>query len=165
MTAPERMMDTCYLEQMYSMMKKKEKNWVTYAWEVNGTLYGVCNIYQSQSGFMTQMDTSDIAYSISFCYDETKDTFYKTDEYEDVELIYADGNCVLTHTYDGVYYKDMVAGQQDKVLNYDGAITVDVRDGLLSVGRLGNERFDDSYGLVEQEQFWGEGTLLIKKLW
>lgn len=164
-TAPERMMDTCYLEQMYSMMKKKEKNWVTYAWEVNGTLYGVCNIYQSQSGFMTQMDTRDIAYSISFCYDEIKDTFYKTDEYEDVELIYADGNCVLTHTYDGVYYKDMVAGQQDKVLNYDGAITVDVRDGLLSVGRLGNERFDDSYGLVEQEQFWGEGTLLIKKLW
>lgn len=50
-------------------------------------------------------------------------------------------------------------------MDYDGAITVDVRDGLLSVCRLGNELMSDSYMPVEQEKYWGEGVLLIKKLW
>lgn len=165
LVTPERMMDARYLKQMYSMMKKKEKNWVTYAWEVEGTLYGICNIYQNQPGFLAQMDTSCIDYSISFCYNENTDTFDKLDEYEDVELIYADGYCTLTHTVDSVYCKELVTGQEDKILDYDGAITVDVRDRLLYVARLGNELMGDSYMPVEQENYWGEGILLIKKLW
>lgn len=75
------------------------------------------------------MDTSSIDYSISFCYNENTDTLDKIDGYEDVELIYADRNCVLTHTVDAVSCTDLATGQKDIILNYDGAITVDVRDG------------------------------------
>ncbi|MDE6566252.1 MAG: hypothetical protein K2K70_00795 [Lachnospiraceae bacterium] len=164
-TTTERAMNVQYLQQMYAMMKKKEKNWVTYAWEVEGTLYGVCNIYQSSPSFLSQMDTSSIDYSISFCYNENTDTLDKIDEYEDVELIYADRNCVLTHTVDVVFCTDLATGQEDIILDYDGAITVDVRDGLLCVRRLGNELLGDSYVAVEQENYWGEGILLVKKLW
>lgn len=138
-TTTERAMNVQYLQQMYAMMKKKEKNWVTYAWEVEGTLYGVCNIYQTPPSFLAQMDTHSIDYSISFCYNENTDTLDKIDEYEDVELIYADRNCVLTHTVDAVSCIDLATGQEDIILDYDGAITVEVRDGkTLCLKRRGN---------------------------
>ncbi|MCH5267192.1 MAG: hypothetical protein J1E62_02510 [Lachnospiraceae bacterium] len=161
----DRKMKERYLKQMYSMMMKKEKNWVTYAWEVEGTLYGVCNIYQDKPIYLTQMDTSSIDYSISFCYNESTDTLDKLGEYEDAELIYADGKCAVTHTVDAIYCIDLATGQKEKILDYDSVITVDVRDGLLQVSRLGNEMIGDSYVPVEQENDWGKGVLLVKKLW
>lgn len=91
------------------------------------------------------------------------DSLDKIEEYQGAELIYADGKNIITHKVDGPYSIDPVSNQEDKILDYDGAVQVYVRDGLLSVGRLGNELLSDFYKEDEQELYWGTGTLLIKK--
>lgn len=160
-TPPERAMYEENLEGLYALMKKREKNWITFACEVDGVMYGVCNIYKSSSGFLTQMDTSGIDYSISFFYNESTGTLDKIDEYENVELIYADGNHVLTHKEDGVYYTNRTENREEKILDYDGAIGVTVRDNLLLVRK--NESYVGNGD--EQEFYWGKDTRFVTKLW
>lgn len=160
-TPPERAMYEENLEGLYALMKKREKNWITFACEVDGVMYGVCNIYKSSSGFLTQMDTSGIDYSISFFYNESTGTLDKIDEYENVELIYADGSHVLTHKEDGVYYTNRTENREEKILDYDGAIGVTVRDNLLYVSK--NESYVGNGD--EEEVYWGKDTVFVKKLW
>lgn len=159
--ATPREIDAEYLEQLYGMMKKKEKNWITFATEVDGIMYGVCNIYESSSGFMSQMNTSCIDYSISFCYNEDTNTLEKINKYEDVELIYDDGEHVITHKEDGVYYIDLPKDKEEKLLDCDGAIGVTVRDNLLLVKK--NESYTGEGD--EEEVYWGKDTMFVKKLW
>lgn len=105
-TPPERAISSEYLEELYAMMKKREKNWVTFASEVDGIMYGVCNVYTGASVFLSQMDTNCIDYSFSFFFNENTGTLEKINKYENVELIYVDGDHVLIHKEDGVYYID-----------------------------------------------------------
>ncbi|MCH5267081.1 MAG: hypothetical protein J1E62_01950 [Lachnospiraceae bacterium] len=160
-TPPDRAMTRNNLEQLQGMMKKKEKNFKTYASEVDGIMYGVCNVYKSQSLFLVStMDTGDVDYSFSFFYNEDTDSLEKIEEYEGVELIYSDGKHVITHKVDGVYYIDQTTGQEDKVLDYADAIGVTVFDGLLQVRK--NEHNADE---GEEESDQKEDTVFVKRLW
>lgn len=163
-TPPERAIGSKYLEELYAMMKKRERNWITFASEVDGIMYGVCNVYTGGSGFLSQMDTNCIDYSFSFFYNEITNTLEKINRYENVELIYDDGNHVLIHKEDGVYYIDQTMSKEDKILDYDGAIGVTVRDNLLLVQK--NESYVGNGDAKEEREFyWGTDTRVVKKLW
>lgn len=162
-TPPERAISSEYLEELYAMMKNRERNWITFASEVDGIMYGVCNVYTGASGFLSQMDTNCIDYSFSFFFNENTGTLEKINEYENVELIYVDGDHVLIHKEDGVYYIDQTISTEEKILDYDGAIGVTVRDNLLLVQK--NESYiGNGDAKEEQEFYWGTDTIFVKKL-
>ena len=53
------------LNQIYSMMKKEEENFLIYSFQINDKIYGVCNVY-SQYGELLTFCTDDLDYSFSF---------------------------------------------------------------------------------------------------
>lgn len=158
-TPPDRAMTRNNLEQLQGMMKKKEKNFITYASEVDGVMYGVCNVYKDQSFLVSSLDTASVDYSFSFFYNEDTGSLEKMDEYQGMELIYSDGKHVITHKSDGVYYMDSATDEGNKILDYDGAISVTVLDGLLLVQKKESNKTDgdDING--------GADATFVKKLW
>lgn len=77
------------MDQIYSMMKKEEENFLVYSFQIDDKIYGICNVY-SQRGNLLNLNTEDLEYSFSFSYDEKQDKLYKVNEYtdrgEDIEL-------------------------------------------------------------------------------
>nr|MBP3599127.1 hypothetical protein [Eubacterium sp.] len=119
------------LEQIYNMMHEKEKNFVMYSFQKDNKIYGVCNVYRD-SGGMLNLLTEEIEYSFTFSYDENQDTLYKIKEYDKLELVYTDGEHLLTHKLDGVYYQDLQTLEEKKVYDYDGSLNIIVVDGCVN---------------------------------
>lgn len=72
------------INQIYSMMRKKEKNFLIYSFQENNAIYGVCNVYEEHGDLLSFL-TKDLKYSFSFRYDEKKDKLYKKTEYNNIE--------------------------------------------------------------------------------
>ncbi len=54
--------------------------------------------------------------------------------------------------------------KEEKILDYDGAIGVTVRDNLLLVQK--NDSYDGNGDTKEEQEFyWGTDTRVVKKLW
>ena len=77
------------LNQIYSMMKKKEENFLIYSFQTNDKIYGICNVY-SQYGELLTFCTDDLEYSFSFSYDEKEDKclFYYQDKAIDITKMF-----------------------------------------------------------------------------
>ena len=75
------------ISQIYSMMRKREENFLIHSFEIDDTIYGICNVYSEQGDLLT-LYTQNLKYSFSFRYAEKEDKLYKVHEYEDMELIY-----------------------------------------------------------------------------
>ena len=66
---------------------------------------------------------------------------------------------MLIHKEDGVYYIDLTENREEKILDYDGTIGVNVRDNLLSVKK--NESYVGNGD--ERELYWGKDTRFVKE--
>ena len=53
------------LNQIYSMMKKEEENFLIYSFQTNDKIYGICNVY-NQHGERITFFKDDLNYSFSF---------------------------------------------------------------------------------------------------
>ena len=118
------------LNQIYSMMKKKEENFLIYSFQTNDKIYGICNVY-SQYGERLTFCTDDLDYSFSFSYDEKEDKLYKVNEYTNIELIYEDEYNCLYHKLDGVYYTKLGSDKEEKLYNYNGEIGLTILEGYV----------------------------------
>lgn len=141
------------INQIYSMMRKKEKNFLIYSFQKNNAIYGVCNVYEEHGDLLSFL-TKDLKYSFSFRYDEKKDKLYKKTEYNNIELIYEDNNHCLYHKSDGVYCKSLSTGENRKVYDYNGEIGITLLNGWTKF----QERVASYDGnLVDKQE--------IKKIW
>lgn len=141
------------INQIYSMMRKKEKNFLIYSFQKNNAIYGVCNVYEEHGDLLSFL-TKDLKYSFSFRYDEKKDKLYKKTEYNNIELIYEDNNHCLYHKSDGVYCKSLSTGESRKVYDYNGEIGITLLNGWTKF----QERVVSYDGnLVDKQE--------IKKIW
>lgn len=118
------------LNQIYSMMKKKEENFLIYSFQTNDKIYGICNVY-SQYGELLTFCTDDLDYSFSFSYDEKEDKLYKVNEYTNIELIYEDEYNCLYHKLDGVYYTKLGSDKEEKLYDYNGEIGLTILEGYV----------------------------------
>lgn len=118
------------LNQIYSMMKKKEENFLIYSFQTNDKIYGICNVY-SQYGELLTFCTDDLDYSFSFSYDEKEDKLYKVNEYTNMELIYEDEYNCLYHKLDGVYYTKLGSDKEEKLYDYNGEIGLTILEGYV----------------------------------
>lgn len=118
------------LNQIYSMMKKKEENFLIYSFQTNDKIYGICNVY-SQYGELLTFCTDDLDYSFSFSYDEKEDKLYKVNEYTNIELIYEDECNCLYHKLDGVYYTKLGSDKEEKLYDYNGEIGLTILEGYV----------------------------------
>lgn len=118
------------LNQIYSMMKKKEENFLIYSFQTNDKIYGICNVY-SQHGERLTFCTDDLDYSFSFSYDEKEDKLYKVNEYTNIELIYEDEYNCLYHKLDGVYYTKLESDKEEKLYDYNGEIGLTILEGYV----------------------------------
>ena len=118
------------LNQIYSMMKKEEENFLIYCFQINDKIYGVCNVY-SQCGELLTFCTDDLDYSFSFSYDEKEDKLYKVNEYDNIELIYEDEYNCLYHKLDGVYYTKLGSDKEEKLYDYNGEIGLTILEGYV----------------------------------
>lgn len=118
------------LNQIYSMMKKKEENFLIYSFQTNDKIYGICNVY-SQYGERLTFCTDDLDYSFSFSYDEKEDKLYKVNEYTNIELIYEDEYNCLYHKLDGVYYTKLGSDKEEKLYDYNGEIGLTILEGYV----------------------------------
>ena len=118
------------LNQIYSMMKKKEENFLIYSFQTNDKIYGICNVY-SQYGELLTFCTDDLDYSFSFSYDEKEDKLYKVNEYTNIELIYEDEDNCLYHKLDGVYYTKLGSDKEEKLYDYNGEIGLTILEGYV----------------------------------
>lgn len=118
------------LNQIYSMMKKKEENFLIYSFQTNDKIYGICNVY-SQYGELLTFCTDDLDYSFSFSYDEKEDKLYKVNEYTNIELIYEDEYNCLYHKLDGVYYTKLESDKEEKLYDYNGEIGLTILEGYV----------------------------------
>ena len=118
------------LNQIYSMMKKKEENFLIYSFQTNDKIYGICNVY-SQYGELLTFCTDDLDYSFSFSYDEKEDKLYKVNEYTNMELIYEDEYNCLYHKLDGVYYTKLGSDKEEKLYDYNGEIGLIILEGYV----------------------------------
>lgn len=118
------------LNQIYSMMKKKEENFLIYSFQTNDKIYGICNVY-SQYGELLTFCTDDLDYSFSFSYDEKEDKLYKVNEYTNMELIYEDEYNCLYHKLDGVYYTKLGSDKEEKLYDYNGKIGLTILEGYV----------------------------------
>ena len=118
------------LNQIYSMMKKKEENFLIYSFQTNDKIYGICNVY-SQHGERLTFCTDDLDYSFSFSYDEKEDKLYKVNEYTNIELIYEDEYNCLYHKLDGVYYTKLGSDKEEKLYDYNGEIGLTILEGYV----------------------------------
>lgn len=118
------------LNQIYSMMKKEEENFLIYSFQINDKIYGVCNVY-SQCGELLTFCTDDLDYSFSFSYDEKEDKLYKVNEYDNIELIYEDEYNCLYHKLDGVYYTKLGSDKEEKLYDYNGEIGLTILEGYV----------------------------------
>lgn len=118
------------LNQIYSMMKKKEENFLIYSFQTNDKIYGICNVY-SQYGERLTFCTDDLDYSFSFSYDEKEDKLYKVNEYTNMELIYEDEYNCLYHKLDGVYYTKLGSDKEEKLYDYNGEIGLTILEGYV----------------------------------
>lgn len=118
------------LNQIYSMMKKKEENFLIYSFQTNDKIYGICNVY-SQYGELLTFCTDDLDYSFSFSYDEKEDKLYKVNEYTNIELIYEDEYNCLYHNLDGVYYTKLGSDKEEKLYDYNGEIGLTILEGYV----------------------------------
>ena len=139
------------LDQIYQMMGKQEKNFLIFGCQTEDSVYGICNVYDTTKGFLTAY-TVDLAYSFSFRYDESQDELYKINDY-DVELLYEDERHCLYHTEDGVYFRDLLTGKEERVYDYGGMIGVTVVNGMVKFEEIEVHSVDS---LNKQE---------IKKIW
>lgn len=112
------------LEQIYHMMHEKEENFAIYSFQNNNQIYGVCNVYSVSTGILSDLLTDDVEYSFVFRYDQSQDTLCKVKEYDKLELVYADGEHLLTHKMDGIYYQNLQTAEEKKVYDYDGAFVI-----------------------------------------
>lgn len=141
------------INQIYNMMRKKEKNFLIYSFEEKGTIYGICNVYK-EHGDLLSLLTKDLKYSFSFQYNEKEDKLYKKTEYNDIELIYEDDNHCLYHKLDGVYCKTLSTGDCKKVYDYNGEIGITLLNGWVKFQEI-VVHYDDN--LVDKQE--------IKKIW
>ena len=141
------------INQIYNMMRKKEKNFLIYSFEEKGTIYGICNVYK-EHGDLLSLLTKDLKYSFSFRYNEKEDKLYKKTEYNDIELIYEDDNNCLYHKLDGVYCKTLSTGDCKKVYDYNGEIGITLLNGWVKFQEIA-VHYDDN--LVDKQE--------IKKIW
>lgn len=118
------------LNQIYSMMKKKEENFLIYSFQTHDKIYGICNVY-SQYGELLTFCTDDLDYSFSFSYDEKEDKLYKVNEYTNMELIYEDEYNCLYHKLDGVYYTKLGSDKEEKLYDYNGEIGLTILEGYV----------------------------------
>lgn len=118
------------LNQIYSMMKKKEENFLIYSFQTNDKIYGICNVY-SQYGELLTFCTDDLDYSFSFSYDEKEDKLYKVNEYTNIELIYEDEYNCLYHKLDSVYYTKLGSDKEEKLYDYNGEIGLTILEGYV----------------------------------
>ena len=118
------------LNQIYSMMKKDEENFLIYSFQTNDKIYGICNVY-SQYGERLTFCTDDLDYSFSLSYDEKEDKLYKVNEYTNIELIYEDEYNCLYHKLDGVYYTKLGSDKEEKLYNYNGEIGLTILEGYV----------------------------------
>ena len=118
------------LNQIYSMMKKEEENFLIYSFQTNDKIYGICNVY-SQHGELLTFCTDDLDYSFSFSYDEKEDKLYKVNEYTNIELIYEDEYNCLHHKLDGVYYTKLGSDKEEKLYDYNGEIGLTILEGYV----------------------------------
>ena len=118
------------LNQIYSMMKKEEENFLIYCFQINDKIYGVCNVY-SQCGELLTFCTDDLDYSFSFSYDEKEDKLYKVNEYTNMELIYEDEYNCLYHKLDGAYYTKLGSDKEEKLYDYNGEIGLTILEGYV----------------------------------
>ena len=118
------------LNQIYSMMKKEEENFLIYSFQTNDKIYGICNVY-SQYGERLTFCTDDLDYSFSFSYDEKEDKLYKVNEYTNIELIYEDEYNCLYHKLDGVYYTKLGSDKEEKLYDYNGEIGLTILEGYV----------------------------------
>lgn len=118
------------LNQIYSMMKKEEENFLIYSFQINDNIYGICNVY-SQCGDLLTLCTDDLDYSFSFSYDEKEDKLYKVNQYANIELIYEDEYNCLYHKSDGVYYTKLGLDKEKKIYEYDGEIGITILEGYV----------------------------------
>ena len=118
------------LNQIYSMMKKEEENFLIYSFQTNDKIYGICNVY-SQHGERLTFCTDDLDYSFSFSYDEKEDKLYKVNEYTNIELIYEDEYNCLYHKLDGVYYTKLGSDKEEKLYDYNGEIGLTILEGYV----------------------------------
>lgn len=118
------------LNQIYSMMKKEEENFLIYSFQTNDKIYGICNVYSQYVGLLT-FCTDDLDYSFSFSYDEKEDKLYKVNEYTNIELIYEDEYNCLYHKLDGVYYTKLGSDKEEKLYDYNGEIGLTILEGYV----------------------------------
>ncbi|MCD7825789.1 MAG: hypothetical protein LUH14_07515 [Clostridiaceae bacterium] len=118
------------LNQIYSMMKTEEENFLIYSFQTNDKIYGICNVY-SQCGDLLTLCTDDFDYSFSFSYDEKEDKLYKANEYTNIELIYEDEYNCLYHKLDGVYYTKLGSDKEEKIYDYNGEIGITILEGYV----------------------------------
>ena len=118
------------LNQIYSMMKKEEENFLIYSFQTNDKIYGICNVY-SQYGERLTFCTDDLDYSFSFSYDEKEDKLYKVNQYTNIELIYEDEYNCLYHKLDGVYYTKLGSDKEEKLYDYNGEIGLTILEGYV----------------------------------
>ena len=102
---------------------------------------------------MLNLLTKNIKYSFTFAYDEAKDTLYKIKEYDKLELIYTDGEHLLSHKEDGVYFQNIENGKVEKVYDYDGAISVSILDGYARIEEV-ELHYDDSIDKQSFVKLW-----------
>lgn len=142
------------LEQIYHMMHEKEENFAIYSFQNNNQIYGVCNVYSVSTGILSDLLTDDVEYSFVFRYDESQDTLCKVKEYDKLELVYADGEHLLTHKMDGIYYQNLQTAEEKKVYDYDGAFVIVVVNGCV--------KFQESVIHYNDNT---EDVQVVKKLW
>ena len=142
------------LEQIYYMMHEKEENFAIYSFQNNNQIYGVCNVYSVSTGILSDLLTDDVEYSFVFRYDESQDTLCKVKEYDKLELVYTDGEHLLTHKMDGIYYQNLQTAEEKKVYDYDGAFVIVVVNGCV--------KFQESVIHYNDNT---EDVQVVKKLW
>ncbi len=142
------------LGQIYHMMHEKEENFVLYSFQNNNQIYGVCNVYSDSTGILSDLLTEDVEYSFVFRYDESQDTLCKVKEYDKLELVYTDGEHLLTHKMDGIYYQNLQTAEEKKVYDYDGAFVIVVVNGCV--------KFQESVIHYNDNT---EDVQVVKKLW
>ena len=141
------------LNQIYSMMKKKEENFLIYSFQTNDKIYGICNVY-SQYGERLTFCTDDLDYSFSFSYDEKEDKLYKVNEYTNIELIYEDEYNCLYHKLDGVYYTKLGSDKEEKLYDYNGEIGLTILEGYVKFQEREIHYNDDIIGKQKIIKVW-----------
>lgn len=141
------------INQIYSMMQKKEENFLIYSFQENDAIYGVCNVY-GEHGDLLSLLTKDLKYSFSFRYDEKEDKLYKKTEYNDIELVYEDDNNCLYHKSDGVYCITLSTGENRKIYDYNGEIGITLLNGW---AKFQEEVVSYDENMVDRQE--------IKKIW